>query len=108
MADLGLADAVDAAKPLLDPVRIPGQVVVDHQVRAALKVDAFAGCIVGDHDADDGIAVEGCDRGASRFAGDAAMDDDDAIRPDGGRNLLLKVFQGISRFSEDDDLAPEA
>jgi hypothetical protein len=40
MADLGLADAVDSPKPLLDPVRIPGQVVVDHQV-CALEVYAL-------------------------------------------------------------------
>ena len=42
MADLGLADAVDAAEPLLEAVRVPGQVVVHHQV-GALEVDAFAG-----------------------------------------------------------------
>ena len=44
MADLGLADTVDAAEPLFEPVGIPGQIVVDHQMRA-LKVDAFAGRI---------------------------------------------------------------
>ena len=31
VANLGLPDAVDAAEPLLDLVRIPGQVVIDHQ-----------------------------------------------------------------------------
>ena len=77
VADLGLADAVDAAEPLFEPVRVPRQVVVDHQMRAALKVDAFAGGIVGDHDAHDRIAVEGGDRRAARLAGDAAMDHDD-------------------------------
>ena len=35
VADLGLADAVDAAEALLDPVGVPGQVVVDHQVARA-------------------------------------------------------------------------
>ena len=34
MADLRLADAVDAAEALFQPVRVPGQVVVDHQVGA--------------------------------------------------------------------------
>jgi hypothetical protein len=37
MAGLGLADAVDPPEPLLDPVRVSRQVVVDHQV-GALKV----------------------------------------------------------------------
>ena len=37
-----LPDAVDAAQPLLEAGRVPGQVVVDHQV-AELEVDAFAG-----------------------------------------------------------------
>ena len=41
MAYLGLADAVDAAEALLNPVGVPWQVVVDHQV-GALKVDPLA------------------------------------------------------------------
>jgi hypothetical protein len=51
VADLGLADAMDATEALLQLVRIPGQVVVDHQVRAALEVHAFAGGVVGDQEA---------------------------------------------------------
>ena len=37
VAHLPLADAVDSAEALLDPIRIPRQVIVDHQMRA-LKV----------------------------------------------------------------------
>src|ERR1019366_7585611 len=33
MAYFGLPDAVDAAEPLFDAVRIPGQVIVDHEMR---------------------------------------------------------------------------
>ena len=76
VADLGLADAMDAAEALLHPVRVPGQVVVDHEVRAALKIHAFAGGIVGDHDPDERIGIEGGDGGAAGLAGDAAMDHD--------------------------------
>ena len=108
MADLGLADAVNAAEPLLDAVRVPRQVVVDHQMRAALKVHAFAGGVVGDHHADDGIAVECRDGRAPRLARDAAVDDDDAVRANGRRDLLLKVFERVARLGEDDDLAPKA
>ena len=46
---LGLADPVDAAHPLLQPVGVPGDVVVDHQV-AELEVDALSGRLGGHHD----------------------------------------------------------
>ena len=46
VAHFGLADAVNAAEALLEAVRVPRQIVVDHQVRA-LEVDAFAGGIGG-------------------------------------------------------------
>ena len=57
VADLRLADAVNTAETLLQPVGIPGQVVVDHQVRA-LQVDAFAGGIGGQQIVDTGIVAE--------------------------------------------------
>ena len=41
-----LAIAVDPPHPLLQAVRVPGDVVVDHQV-AELQVDAFAGRLGG-------------------------------------------------------------
>ena len=41
MAHLGLADAVDSAETLLKTIRIPGQIVVHHQM-SALKVDALS------------------------------------------------------------------
>ena len=43
-----LAVAVNPAHPLLQPRRVPGDVVVDHQP-AELQVDALAGRIGGDH-----------------------------------------------------------
>jgi hypothetical protein len=46
VADLGLADTVDAAEALLQAVRVPRQVVVDHQV-GVLQVHAFAGRVGG-------------------------------------------------------------
>ena len=44
-----LADPVDATHALLEPVGVPRDVVVDHQV-AELEVDALAGGLGGDHD----------------------------------------------------------
>ena len=109
MADLRLADAVDAAEPLLEPVRVPRQVVVDHQMRAALQVDALAGGIVGDHDAHHRIAVEGGDGGAARLAGDAAVDHDDGGGiADACHDLLLQIFERVPGLGEDDDLATKA
>ena len=55
-ADLGLADAVDAAEPLLDPVGVPRQVVVDHQV-GPLQVQPLTGGVGGDQD--EGVLVLG-------------------------------------------------
>jgi hypothetical protein len=72
MADLGLADAVDAAEALLQPVRVPRQVIIDHQVRA-LEVDAFAGRIVRDHDQHVLVVHEGLDHLAAILTADAAV-----------------------------------
>ena len=47
VADLGLADAMDAAEALFQAVGVPGQVVVDHEV-GALEVDALAGGVGGE------------------------------------------------------------
>ncbi len=41
MTHLALPDAMDAPETLFEPVRIPRQVVIDHEVRA-LQVDPFA------------------------------------------------------------------
>ena len=58
VADLGLADAVDAAEALLEAVGVPGQVVVDHQV-GALEVDALAGGVGGQQHLHLGVVLEG-------------------------------------------------
>ncbi len=44
MADLSLTDAVYTAKPLLDAIRIPRQIVIHHEM-CALKVNALSGYI---------------------------------------------------------------
>src|ERR1035437_1392816 len=55
--DLGLADAVDAPEALLDAVRVPGQVVVDHEM-SALEVDPFAGGVGREQNRDIGVGLE--------------------------------------------------
>ena len=51
-ADLGplLAVAVDPALALLQPVRVPGQVVVEHGVEMVLEVDPLRQAVGGDQD----------------------------------------------------------
>jgi hypothetical protein len=46
VANLRLANTVDAAEPLLQAVGVPRQVVVDHQI-GALQVDALPCCVGG-------------------------------------------------------------
>ena len=107
MTDLRLSDAVDAAEALLQPVRVPGQVVVHHQMRAALKVHTFAGRIVGDHHADDGITVEGRDGSATSLARDAAMDNHHGRGvAKARRDLVREIFERVLRLGEDENLAP--
>jgi hypothetical protein len=76
VADLGLADAVDAAEALLEPVGVPRQVVVDHQVRA-LEVDAFAGGVGGEQHLDVWVVAERLLGVEARFASHAAVDGDE-------------------------------
>ena len=60
------------------PVRVPGQVVVDHQV-GALEVDALAGGVGGDQDLDVLVLRERLLRLAPLLAAHAAMDGDDRL-----------------------------
>jgi hypothetical protein len=75
VADLGLADAVDAAEALLQAVGVPRQVVVDHQV-GVLQVHAFAGRVGGQQHPHGGVVAEQLLHLAALFAFDAAVDHD--------------------------------
>ena len=57
VAHLGLADAMDPAEPLLNPVRVPRQIVIHHQV-GTLKVDALARGIGRQQNLDLGVVPE--------------------------------------------------
>ena len=105
MADFRLADAVDAAEALLQAVRIPGQVVVDHQV-GALQVDAFASGVGRDQDLHFLVVRECFLRLAPLLAAHAAVDDDDRLGPpEQGADPLGQVVQGVAVLGEDDELA---
>jgi len=57
MANLLLADTVDAPEPLFKAVGIPRQIVVHHQI-CTLQIDAFTGGVGGNQHADFGVGTE--------------------------------------------------
>ena len=79
-ADLLLADAVDAPEALLDPVRVPRQVVVDHQVRD-LEVQALPGSVGREQNLEGGVARELLGDLATLGATHAAVDRLDGLGP---------------------------
>ncbi len=100
---------MDTAEPLFQPVGVPGQVVIDHQMRAALKVDALPGSIVGDHDANHRIGVESGDGGTAGLAGNAAMNHHNRCRIAEARSdLLSEIFQRVLWLGEDQEFPPQA
>ena len=109
MADLGLADPMNASEALLKPVWVPRQVIVDHQVRATLQVHTFAGRIIRDHDPDDRIAVERGDCSPACLAGNPAMNDNDRPSLTEARyQFICKIFEGVFGFGENQDLSTNA
>jgi hypothetical protein len=102
VAHLRLADAVNAAEALLQAIGVPRQVVVDHQVGAALQVDALAGGVVGDEDAHLWVIVEGGDVGLAHVARHAAVDDHHRLVPaDLLADLAGQVLERVARLGED-------
>ena len=105
MAHLVLPDAVNAAEPLLDPVRVPRQVVVDHQV-GALQVQALTGGVGGDQDAHVLVLGEQLLVFAPFLPPDAAVDPDHRLVPAQQRpDVVDQVGEGVLVLGEDDDLA---
>src|SRR5271157_1386611 len=96
MADLGLADAVDTAEALLEPVRVPGKVVVDHQV-GALEVDALSGRVGSDQDLHVLVLSKRRLRLTPIFASNPSVNHHQGLWPaDQGTDPLRQVVQGIT------------
>ena len=106
VTDLALADTVDAAEALLELVGVPGQVVVDHQVSAALEVHPLSGSIVREKHTYAWIIVERRDDRSPLLTRHASMDDSHGVRvAKVGRDLVLEVVDGVAWFGEDQDLS---
>ena len=104
-AVLGLAVAVDAAHPLLQPVRVPGDVVVEEDV-ADLEVDALARRLGGHQDLDAAVPelLLGVEPGAGFIPGaglhpavDAPHREAPALEP------VHEVVQGVLELGEDEE-----
>src|SRR4051812_48967310 len=97
---------MDAAKALFNSVWIPRQVIVDHEVRAALKVHTFASRIVRNHYADNRVRIEGGDSCAPGFSCNAPMDDNHCCRvAKPSNNFLLQVFERVLGLSKDQNFS---
>ena len=80
MADLLLADPVDAPEALLQPVGVPWQVVVDHQM-GPLQVHTLPGSVIGEEHHHLRIVHEGMHDLAAFVARHPTMDLHHRLRP---------------------------
>jgi hypothetical protein len=105
VADFGLADTVDAAKALFQPVGVPRQVVIDHQV-GALEVDALAGRIGGQQHLDFGVVLEGFLHLAGVLLGRTPpwMMTTASFRPRKLGDAVFQVVERVAVLGEDDQL----
>ncbi len=104
VADFRLANPVDAAKALFQAVRIPGKVVVHHEV-SALKVDTFPCGVRCYENQNFWIKLECLLRVQALFPAHATVDDVNGGRtPKNGPNAVLEAGQSVTMFREDYEL----
>ena len=108
MADLPLANAVDAPKALFEAVGVPGQVVIHHQVRP-LQVHAFPCGVVGKQHHNFGIVHEGMNDLAPAIPGHTPMDFHHGfVFAQAIADLASEVCEGVFKFGEQHQLSPGA
>ena len=105
MADFGLADSMDSAEPLLQPVGVPGKVVVDHEV-CVLQVHPFARSVCGDEHDDFGVVSELLLDFAPLVAVDASVNDAQRVGfSQHAADSARQVVQGVLVFGKYDEFA---
>ena len=98
---------MNTAKSLLDPIRVPRQIVVDHQI-GVLKVDTFASRVCRDQEANRRIVSEFVLDLQPFLAGNGTMDTADAVRlPCQGADFLLQIKECVLMLCEDNELLIE-
>ena len=104
VADLRLPDPVDAPEALLQPVGVPREIVVDHEVRT-LEVDALAGGVRGQQHLDLGVGAELALRGQPILPAHAAVNAHHRLlRAEQRLDLALQVVERVLLLGEDDEL----
>src|ERR1039458_189375 len=105
MANLSLTDAVDAPKSLLKAIRVPRQIVVDHEIRS-LEVHALSGRVGCHQYTHLRIGTEKRLQAPALVPMRAAMDGHNgvAVAEDAG-DPAMQVIQRIAMFGENDDLS---
>lgn len=107
IASLCLTNSMNTAKSLLDPIRVPRQIVVDHQI-GVLKVDTFASRVCRDQEANRRIVSEFVLDLQPFLAGNGTMDTADAVRlPCQGADFLLQIKECVLMLCEDNELLIE-
>ena len=104
VADVTLANAVNAPETLFQAVRVPRQVVVHHEMRP-LEVDAFAGSVGGDQNEHIGIVHERfLDLAAFLARGLPVNRDNRRAGTQEAGQLVNQVVQSVALLGEDDEL----
>ncbi len=103
VANLRLADTMDASKTLLQAVRVPRQVIVYHQMRS-LQVDPFTGGIRRDQDANANVLLEKLLRLPTLITEHPAVNSHHSfLTSKQGTNFVGEIIQSIPMLREDDE-----
>ena len=104
MAHLGLPNAVDAPKALLQPVRVPRQIVIDHQVRP-LKIDALARRVGRQQHLHLRVVAKRLLGLQALLTAHPTVNGDDGLgAPQQGRHTVYQIVQRVAVFREHDEL----
>ena len=100
MADFGLTDTMNPSESLFNPVGVPGQVIIDHEM-GALQINPFTGGIGGQEDLNLGIMAEGFLDFQAIFASNSPMNHDHGGFPSQkGGNPGFQIIEGVPVFGK--------
>ena len=103
-----MSDAVDTAKTLFQPVGVPWQVVIDHEM-GALQVQPFACGIGSDKNAHFLVLPEAFFHLAPFVAQHSAVDGDNGFfAAEKGANFIGQIAQCVAMFGKNDQLFAKA
>src|SRR5438128_1850903 len=105
MANLLLADTVNAPEPLLKAVGIPRQIVVHHQV-GALEIDPFTSGVGGNQHPDFRVGTEKGLKFQPFVTVRAAMNGDNGIvAAKHTRDFFMEIIESVAVFAKNNEFA---